>query len=261
MKKLILFLLLNIFGIQIKAQSLNFPIRVTYEMNAFADSTNLEKKRTEMVDLFINGDQAMFRSQRLGLTIDNLANGVLRGYKTIFNMEIAWKNSTIKYYDSYQYPVGYTEFMESLAWNLVDENKTILGHNCQKATLLYGGREWEAWFTFDIPYPYGPYKFGNLPGLILEMKDSKNEWNFIVSHIDTQSERRILVSKYYNKPSSVKLHDSKELLNYLWEKNATAVDRFIASGGAYPTPEREQAVREANIERLNEVSNWIEVFR
>lgn len=29
-----------------------------------------------------------------------------------------------------------------------------------------------AWYTVDIPLPYGPYKFYGLPGLVVEVEDS-----------------------------------------------------------------------------------------
>ena len=39
----------------------------------------------------------------------------------------------------------------NFAWKLISETKKIQGYNCQKATLDYGGRSWEAWFTKEIP--------------------------------------------------------------------------------------------------------------
>lgn len=54
-------------------------------------------------------------------------------------------------------------------WKLVqDSTKTILGHECQLAEVDFRGRHWKIWFTLDIPLPIGPWKFGGLPGLILQ---------------------------------------------------------------------------------------------
>ncbi len=47
--------------------------------------------------------------------------------------------------------------------------------------LKYKGREWEAWFTQDIPVQEGPYIFNGLPGLIVEMKDTGNSYEFFFS--------------------------------------------------------------------------------
>ena len=48
----------------------------------------------------------------------------------------------------------------------------------QKATTDFGGRKWTAWFTTEIPYSEGPYKFKGLPGLVVELSDSENNFQF-----------------------------------------------------------------------------------
>ena len=57
----------------------------------------------------------------------------------------------------------------SIAWKISDEGKTILGHQCQKATGSYRGRDYVSYFTTDIPIQNGPGAFDNLPGLVLEV--------------------------------------------------------------------------------------------
>jgi len=66
----------------------------------------------------------------------------------------------------------YTNFK----WNISDETKTIAGILCTKATVLYRGREWAAWFAPDIPLPFGPWKLHGLPGLIVEVHDATNKF-------------------------------------------------------------------------------------
>ncbi len=68
----------------------------------------------------------------------------------------------------------YDEPLHPMEWTIGDETKEVLGHQCQKATTSWRGRKWTAWFS-DIPYNDGPWKFGGLPGLILEMSDSTGE--------------------------------------------------------------------------------------
>jgi len=60
--------------------------------------------------------------------------------------------------------------MSIFSWTLKDEYKSILGYNCQKSVLNYRGRDYVAYFTIEIPYNNGPWKFSGLPGLILEIK-------------------------------------------------------------------------------------------
>lgn len=66
----------------------------------------------------------------------------------------------------------------NIKWKLFSEYKTIGKYKCQKAVAEKYGRNWIAWFTEEIPFPYGPYKFNKLPGLILEIYDDKKDYIF-----------------------------------------------------------------------------------
>lgn len=63
-------------------------------------------------------------------------------------------------------------------WQLKPETTTILNYHCHKAIGNMGGREWTLYYTKDIPLPYGPYKFGNLPGLVTSAEDSTGSYIF-----------------------------------------------------------------------------------
>lgn len=60
------------------------------------------------------------------------------------------------------------EPFEAIQWQLTDSVKNILGYECRKASALYHGRNWTAWFSTEIPIQEGPWKLHGLPGLILE---------------------------------------------------------------------------------------------
>ena len=66
---------------------------------------------------------------------------------------------------------SYTEPWPLMQWTLADEQQTILGHRCQKATCHFRGRDFVAWFAADVPIKGGPWKFGGLPGCILKVYD------------------------------------------------------------------------------------------
>lgn len=66
-------------------------------------------------------------------------------------------------------------------WSIGNETKIIQGYECYKATCIlekydensfYNTHPIEAWFTYDIKKSFGPNGFGNLPGLILELKQA-----------------------------------------------------------------------------------------
>lgn len=66
----------------------------------------------------------------------------------------------------------------SFNWMQVEGDTIILSLPCQKATCYYGGRDYIAWFTPEIPISDGPYKFSGLPGLIVRIVDTHDEHAF-----------------------------------------------------------------------------------
>ncbi len=66
-------------------------------------------------------------------------------------------------------------------WNILPEKQKIGEYNTQKATTEYGGRIWTAWFSSDIPFQDGPYKFYGLPGLIVKIEDDEKNYSWMLS--------------------------------------------------------------------------------
>lgn len=64
-------------------------------------------------------------------------------------------------------------------WKITEEIDSIFGYPCQKAVVSYGGRNYTAWFTMDIPVNDGPWKFFGLPDLILKVTDNDNLFQFL----------------------------------------------------------------------------------
>jgi GLPGLI family protein len=60
--------------------------------------------------------------------------------------------------------------VDSLQWTIVDSaQKVIANYTCKLATCTFRGREYEAYFTEEIPFFTGPWKLSGLPGAILEV--------------------------------------------------------------------------------------------
>ncbi|WP_407505395.1 GLPGLI family protein [Elizabethkingia miricola] len=72
---------------------------------------------------------------------------------------------------------GYYKIKEErpLKWKVLQEKSVYEGYNVQKASTVFAGRKWTAWFTNEIPISDGPYKFSGLPGLILKISDDKQQ--------------------------------------------------------------------------------------
>lgn len=72
----------------------------------------------------------------------------------------------------------YTEPEPEIEWILRSETKDVIGYNCNRATCTFRGRNYEAWYTNEIPTSLGPWKFRGLPGLILSVKDDSGIISF-----------------------------------------------------------------------------------
>jgi GLPGLI family protein len=91
-----------------------------------------------------------------------------------------------------------------LDWTIDHETQTVLSYNCQKATISFRGRDYIAWFTPDIPVPNGPWQFGGLPGLILKLYDTKENFVFECTGIENLRNKKAPIDYYlvdYNKLS------------------------------------------------------------
>jgi GLPGLI family protein len=74
----------------------------------------------------------------------------------------------------------------SFEWKLYPKDeKLISGYKCYKAGLTWRGRNYTAYYTPEIPLPFGPFKFKGLPGLIISLETSSHGQNhsWIVSSI------------------------------------------------------------------------------
>lgn len=66
-----------------------------------------------------------------------------------------------------------------LKWKILSaDTATVSGYPCQKATTSYAGRFYTAWFTRQLPFADGPYKFSGLPGLIVDISDARQDYHF-----------------------------------------------------------------------------------
>ncbi|MDE5585889.1 MAG: GLPGLI family protein [Muribaculaceae bacterium] len=72
----------------------------------------------------------------------------------------------------------YEQSLPLTTWEETDETADICGYPCRKATGEYGGRKWQAWYTEDIPVPFGPWKISGLPGLVLKAADESGNHSF-----------------------------------------------------------------------------------
>lgn len=102
---------------------------------------------------------------------------------TQYNQYIVSKNKDYSFYYKSQNDFFFRElYIEdsfyvrdtlNLDWQLKDGIKEIAGFQCNEAFIKFRGRDYTVWYTIDIPYSFGPWKFHGLPGLILEIVEKE----------------------------------------------------------------------------------------
>ncbi|MCO4302983.1 GLPGLI family protein [Riemerella anatipestifer] len=130
------------------------------------------------------------------------------------------------------------------SWKLVDETKLVNSFSCKKAELRFKGRDWIAWYSAEIPFPYGPYKFGGLPGLIIKMTDKKGEYDFeLVKSLPSRDLKGKIVGinkKRYDNSISV----TKQELEVAKDSFRKNLLQSMKNDGVVLSPEQTTALRE-----------------
>ncbi|KAA0127124.1 GLPGLI family protein [Chryseobacterium sp. SN22] len=189
MKKVLQVILITTVALLNAQNSANrFFYELTYKPNK--DSAKLEK---EMMVLDIDQSKSLYQSYE-NIQIDSIANVVIKeasntgfpDFKRMGNRRARFTHQISKSYPIREVlykdriAIDYYSYREdpSLIWKISDEKQKIRTYNAQKATVDFGGRKWIAWFTTDIPFPDGPYKFYGLPGLIVKVSDEAGNYSW-----------------------------------------------------------------------------------
>ena len=104
---------------------------------------------------------------------------------------------TVTVYDNYglEDTSHYTEPIDEIQWNItMDSVKNVLGYDCILAETDYHGRHWKAWFTSELPLPFGPWKLRGLPGIILAA-ETNSGFNFKATALGPTD--RIMSTMYF----------------------------------------------------------------
>ncbi len=107
----------------------------------------------------------------------------------------------------YRKQVYLKEVTPEIKWKILKETKKIGKFTCQKAIANFRGRNYTAWFTPDIPVPYGPWKLQGLPGLILEAYDTNKYVYWYTKSIEYPSHSQ-------EEPTYLKIPKNKSFLDY-----------------------------------------------
>lgn len=181
MKKIYTIIFL-IIGFSIFAQN-----RFFYDYKFIPDSTDKANVITEMMLLDIDKKGSNYYSQQKFLADSTSRADLERQLKLSPNnisINRTDKPGQVSYKVSKQYPDFKTYLFTRVSsdsykieedkkpeWKILPDKQKVGAYNAQKATTNFGGREWTAWFSTDLPFQDGPYKFYGLPGLIVKIED------------------------------------------------------------------------------------------
>lgn len=166
--------------------------RFTYQYRFAGDSTQLDNFYTEVMALDVKEDGSQFYS------VDKIKSDSLRriernkqrrsGQFKMMGDDDRTKVSYKVTKSSPDYKILLTTYLgrdtyivkddRTINWKILPDTQKIGEWECQKATANFAGRNWQAWFTMEIPIPDGPYKFRGLPGLIVKVSSDDKTHNY-----------------------------------------------------------------------------------
>lgn len=190
---------LLLLGQQLLAQHNQVNMFIKYDFEHIADSSKRTEPITRSVYLYIADENSYYamapmeKSQPQGafhMSMDAVdqSDALVNLYTPFAAGEAPCLVAMLGRLYKVQPNKGY-----KIDWTITDEKKDIGGYTCHKATGQFGGRNYVAWFTEEIPFPVGPWKLHGLPGAILEAADSTNEVRFRYAGLDKVTDRMTLM--------------------------------------------------------------------
>lgn len=200
MKK-ILFLIILAFSISIFAQSSNIIVNYNFlESYSGRNASYLSSTlKSDGQSSFFEIDDKMIE-EKTETTYED-GNPIISISKKAKDNRIVSKNfkdNSLLTLDYSYNPDNFFYVEEKLPnfdWKIDNETKEILGYTCKKATTSFRGRNYIAWFATEISVSDGPWKFGGLPGLILEVTDDNSKIKIEANKIILNSENIDMSSK------------------------------------------------------------------
>lgn len=125
--------------------------------------------------------------------------------------------------------------IDKLNWKIEKETKKVQNYKLQKATTNFGNRNWTAWFSEEIPFQEGPYKFRGLPGLIFELSDENKEFSYSLTKSSnlptTYNTSNFLETHYGVKPIPVNLKQYHKIKLDRFNDPVAEIKKILKDGG------------------------------
>ena len=221
--------------------------RFVYQVTMKSDSTDKTNITTENVILDVSPEKSIFYGegrvkrdsimQRMRETrsMDRSAMQNLRS-----SIDYIVEKDLVKNITYFKTRLGRDQYIyeedRKIDWTILPETVKIGEYEAQKAETTFAGRKWYAWFTQDIPFQDGPYKFKGLPGLIVKVEDANGDYSF-----DLQQSKKI--SEFPNfdnrggNPIKVKRTDFEKQEKLYRKDPVSFVTNSFSQGGAPAPPQ------------------------
>ncbi|MCF6239974.1 MAG: GLPGLI family protein [Bacteroidales bacterium] len=178
--------------------------------------------------LKFNSQKSFFVSKQRNLSRWKITNDDINSGTTEYNVEVVYTDTighivfreldkpylTVRDFCK-ENQVGVYNDTINFNWKIKQKTKNLQGLECRLATCHFRGRDYKAWFTLSIPLPYGPWKFGGLPGLIVEIQDNKSDVIIQLKSIDLNTKSNIEPKLSGNKTTFKEMYSCKDKE---WEK-------------------------------------------
>lgn len=274
---LCLFFIIGSVHAQVKGEA-EYLIR--YEVDFVLDSTNREDVKHEIHRLytgtatsnyisegtfFRDSIMQVMRNQPRGNwramrgTMENMPRSEFNAvvFKDLKNTEV-WIQQNVA-----QDRFLYQEPEVPIQWEFTDESKMIEQYMALKATTSFGGRDYEAWFTLEVPINDGPYVFSGLPGLILELYDTEKDYHFNLASIQPLKEKYAIDSESRNIKQVTKKEFVQTYKKFIENPSAAFSRNFSsnfefrdASGRTITRRDIERRAQEEMNKRNNLIEKW-----
>jgi GLPGLI family protein len=151
-------------------------------------------------------------------------NSINLDQDTVWRVRADLENQEMSFEDmfnSLMKPQWYADSLFPMRWRIDSSRKKIDSFTCVRATSLFRGREYIAWFCPELSLPFGPWKLGGLPGLILEVSDNAKNLMFRMQGIFS-SNVPLLPAKNKTRPFREYLDEGKKIRSLITASSRTS---------------------------------------
>lgn len=181
----------------------NVLFTVQYQTTSVGDSLKPENKLDEAMMLKVGSKSSVYYSYAYFHTDSLLeADKAAGASQEVINEHLKQAGGGASLWVYKNYPEGKTTLLDAVGmsrfrceeqterpqWTLLPDTMTIVSYTCNKAVCHFRGRDYEAWYTPEIPRSEGPWKLQGLPGLILKAADTRGHFTFVCSGIEKARE-------------------------------------------------------------------------